>query len=139
MKEGGSLIENHNTTLNDILNSFHSLPMSKYILNPDLQKQWFLDSLGEYELEIEDLFYDDVLEVFSSKLPQYVIKTISLIMYTNYLTRELSRAEKLNGISGKDIQLTGTDGSKRVTLADLELEISRAEKMLHKQKQHCFN
>lgn len=128
-----------NTTLEDVLHSFHSLPMSKYVLNRDLQKQWFIDSLGEFELEVEELSYDDVLETFPCKLPQYKIKTIALIMYTNYLTRELSRAEKLNGISGKDIQLTGADGSKRVTLADLELEQTRAEKMLHKQKQHSFN
>lgn len=128
-----------NTTLDDVLNSFHSLPMSKYVLNKDLQKQWFIDSLGEYELEVEELSYNDIEEVFPCKLPQYKIKTIALIMYTNYLTRELSRAEKLNGISGKDIQMTGADGSKRVTLADLELEQARAEKMLHKQKQHSFN
>lgn len=113
--------------------------MSKYVLSKDLQKQWFIDSLSEFELEIKELNYDDVLETFPCKLPQYQIKTIALVMYTNYLTRELSRAEKLNGIAGKDITLTGTDASKRVTLADLELEIARAEKLLHKQKQHCFN
>ena len=132
-------VESKNTTLDDVLNSFHSLPMSKYVLNKDLQKQWFIDSLSEFELEVDELNYDEVLEVFPHKLPQYQIKTIALIMYTNYLTRELSRAEKLNGISGKDVQLTGTDASKRVTLADLQLEQSRAEKMLHKQKQHCFS
>jgi hypothetical protein len=103
-----------------------------------LVKQWFFDALGVYELEISDLGYDETTDSFPIKLPSYVKKTIALIMYTNYLTRELSRVEKLNGIIGKDISMTGMDATKRVTLADLQLEFSKAEEMLNKQKQHCF-
>ena len=65
-------------------------------------------------------------------------------MYTYYLTRELSRAEKLNGIVTKDISITGSDASKRVTLADLELQLNKAKDMLNKQKplrlhKRCLN
>ena len=59
-------------------------------------------------------------------------------MYVNYLTQELSRVMKLNGIIGKDISLTGMDARKRVTIQELESEKLYAEKLLHKQKQHCF-
>jgi len=60
-------------------------------------------------------------------------------MYTEYLTRELSRIEKLQGFHGKDIQLTGSDESKRTTKADLELELQRCNEYLHKQKRHGYN
>ena len=128
-----------NTTYNDILNSFQSLPQSKYILADGLLKQWFLDALGEYELEVNELNYNDTLEQFEAKLSRYQIKTIALIMYTYYLTRELSRAEKLSGISGKDLSITGGDESKRTTYNDLKLQLDGVEKILHKQKQHCYS
>lgn len=127
-----------NTTYNDVLSSFESMPMSKYVLADGLIKQWFLDAIGDYELELDDLNFDESSNEFPIELKRYQIKTLALLMYCGYLTRELSRAEKLNGIVGKDIQMTGMDASKRVTMADLELELERAEKMLHKQKQHCF-
>ena len=128
-----------NTTYNDVLSSFQSLPQSKYILADGLVKQWFLDALGEYELEIDSLNYDDVLETFDSNIKQYKIKTIALIMYTYYLTRELSRAEKLSGISGKDISITGGDESKRTIYNDLKFELERVNDLLNKQKQHCYS
>lgn len=128
-----------NTNYQDVVNSFQSHPMSKYILADSLVKMWFDDALGEYELNIQELHYDDILNEFPIKLHQSVVKTIALLMYTNYLTRELSRAEKLNGIAGKDIQLTGSDGTKRVTLADLQLELNRANSMLDKQKTYKFD
>jgi len=128
-----------NTTYNDVLSSFQSLPQSKYTLPNGLEKQWLLDALGEYELELDELEYDEANEQFTIKLKQYQVKTIALIMYTYYLTRELSRAEKLSGISGKDISITGGDESKRITKADLELQMSKAKKMIDKQMQRCYS
>ena len=60
-------------------------------------------------------------------------------MYIEYLTRELDRIQKLNGFHGKDIQLTGSDESKRTTKANLELELERSNQLLHKQKVHGYN
>lgn len=126
-----------NTTYNAVLSSFQSLPQSKYLLPDGLIKQWFFDALGEYELEIKELNFDERMDEFDCKLTRYQIKTIALIMYTYYLTRELSRAEKLSGISGKDISITGGDESKRMTKADLELQMAKAKDMLDKQMQRC--
>lgn len=128
-----------NTSYLDVLNVFHSLLKSKFEIDEDLEYQWFLNALADYELEISDLNYLDNQKVFSNILSRHVIKTLGLIMYVNYLTQELSRVMKLNGIIGKDISLTGMDATKRVTLEELQSEKIYAEKLLHKQKQHAFN
>ena len=128
-----------NTSYLDVLNIFHSLLKSKFEIDEDLEYQWFLNALADYELEIDFLEFSEGSRSFSYALPRYIIKTLGLIMYVNYLTQELSRVMKLNGIIGKDISLTGMDATKRVTLEELQSEKIYAEKLLHKQKQHAFN
>lgn len=128
-----------NTTKNDVIQSFHSHPMSKHIIPEGLENQFFLNALAEYELDIDPLNYDEISENFPVQLERSVVYTLGMLMYTEYLTRELSRIEKLNGFHGKDIQMTGSDGSKRITYSDLQLEIERVQELLHKQKRHCYN
>ena len=128
-----------NTSYLDVLNVFHSLLKSKFEIDEDLEYQWFLNALADYELEIGFLDFSEGSRSFSYALPRYIVKTLGLIMYVNYLTQELSRVMKLNGIIGKDISLTGMDATKRVTLEELQNEKIYAEKLLHKQKQHAFN
>lgn len=128
-----------NTSYKEILNVFHSLLKSKFLIDETLELQWFLNALSDYELEISNLDYSDADKTFSSSLPRHVIRTLGLIMYVNYLTQELSRVMKLNGIIGKDVSLTGMGATKRVTIQELESEKLYAEKLLHKQKQNCFN
>ena len=127
------------TTEIDVINCFHSFPMAKKELPSGLEHQFFLNALAEYELEISELGYDETREEFADTISRNAVLTLGMIMYVNYLTRELSRIEKLNGFHGKDIQMTGSDGSKRITLADLELELDRVNSLLHKQKTHAFN
>lgn len=122
----------------EVLNVFHSLVKSKIEIDEGLEYQWFLNALADYELEISNLNYLDNQKAFSDTLSRQVIRTLGLFMYVNYLTQELSRVMKLNGIIGKDISLTGMDATKRVTIQELESEKLYAEKLLHKQKQHCF-
>lgn len=122
----------------EVLNVFHSLVKSKIEIDEGLEYQWFLNAIADYELEISSLNYLDNQKVFSDTLSRQVIRTLGLFMYVNYLTQELSRVMKLNGIIGKDISLTGMDATKRVTIQELESEKLYAEKLLHKQKQHCF-
>ena len=128
-----------NTSYLDVLNVFHSLLKSKFEIDEDLEYQWFLNALADYELEISFLEFSERSRSFSYTLPRHIIKTLGLIMYVNYLTQELRRVMKLNGIIGKDISLTGMDATKRVTLEELQSEKTLAEKLLHKQKQHAFN
>lgn len=127
------------TTEIDVINSFHSHPMVKKALPEGLEHQFFLNALALYELEIAELGYVDELSEFATDIGRSAILTLGMLMYVEFLTRELSRIEKLNGFHGKDIQMTGSDGSKRVTLADLQLEIDRTQELLHKQKKHSFS
>ena len=113
--------------------------MAKKALPEGLEDEWFDSALAQYETDIDELGYDSDESQFDSKLKRGVIYTLGLIMYMEYLTRELSRAEKLNGIRGKDIQLTGSDASKNVTYKDLLFEKERVQELLHKQKTHAFN
>ena len=113
--------------------------MSKNPLPARLEHQFFLNALAQYELEINDLGFDETIGEFTAKIDRGAILTLGMLMYVEFLTRELSRIEKLNGFHGKDIQMTGSDGSKRVTLSDLELEINRVNELLHKQKIHAYN
>lgn len=127
------------TTKADVIQKFRSLPMAKQVLPEGLEDEWFDSALGQYELDIDELGYDIDSSKFASKLKPFVVYTLGLLMYQEYLTRELSKAEKINGFRGKDIQLTGSDASKNVTYKDLVLQQQRVQEFLHKQKTHAFN
>ena len=127
------------TTKADVIQSFRTHPMAKKALPEGLEDEWFNSALAQYELDIDELDYDDENAQFASKLKSSVVYTLGLIMYMEYVTRELSRAEKLNGFKGKDIQLTGSDASKNVTYKELIFEQQRVQELLHKQKTHAFN
>lgn len=127
------------TTKSDVIRSFHSHPMAKQALPEGLEDEFFLSALAEYELEIRQLNYDEDSGEFETTLNRAVVYTLGLIMYTEYLTRELSRLEKLQGFYGKDIHLTGNDASKNVTYKDLVFERERVQTLLHKQKTHSYN
>lgn len=127
------------TTKADVIQKFRSLPMAKQVLPEGLEDEWFDSALGQYELDIDELGYDIDSSKFASKLKPITVYTLGLLMYQDYLTRELSKAEKINGFRGKDIQLTGSDASKNVTYKDLVLQQQRVQEFLHKQKTHAFN
>lgn len=127
------------TTKNDVIQSFHSHPMAKKALPEGLEDEFFLSALAQYELDIDPLDYDNSTSRFQTQLKGAIVYTLGLIMYSEYITRELSRIEKLQGFYGKDIRLTGNDASKTITYKDLVLEQEKVETLLHKQKQHAFN
>ena len=127
------------TTFSEIQTAFHSMPMTKYALPQELEEQWLRLAVADYELDVSvELDYDDEMLCFSKALPGPIVRTLALLMYTNYLQRELSRVMALNGIYGKDISITGTDATKRVTKQEYEFEIARVKELLHKLKSHCY-
>lgn len=113
--------------------------MEKKELPEGLEDEWFVSALSQYELEIDTLEYDFDTNKFNDKLNNAVIYTLGLIMYQEYLTRELSRTLKINGFRGRDVQMTGSDTAKRMTYSELQNEINRVQELLHKQKTHAFN
>ena len=128
------------TTFEEIETSFHSMPLTKYIIPTALEQEWLKSAVADYELDLScDLEYDEENHRFSSVLDRQTVRVLALMMYVSYLQRELSRVMALIGIYTKDVQITGADGTKRVTKQELEFEIGRVKERLHKLKQHCFD
>ncbi len=123
-----------NTTNKDVFNSFHSHPLTKYPIPDGLEEQWLLDAVADYSLSISPLSYDISVGEFDTRLPQAVIATLGQMMYCSYLVRTLDRIEQLNGFYGKDIRLTGSDASKRVTAENLQAQLEITRDWIHKQK-----
>lgn len=128
------------TTFTEIETMFHSMPLTKYVIAEELEQEWLKIAVSDYELELgSDLQYNAEDKAFSEKLDGSVIRVLALMMYVCYLQRELSRVMALNGIYGKDIQITGGDATKRVTKQELEAELQRVNIFLHKMKTHAYN
>jgi hypothetical protein len=127
------------TPYTTIQTAFHAMPQVASVILEDLEYQYFLESLGDYELEVGTLRYDDTNKQFATDLPQYVINTLANGMYAKYLRRDLDWTRKMSGIVGKDISITGGDTTKRVTQQSLQDERNRVDELYHKQKTHCFN
>jgi hypothetical protein len=127
-----------NTTYQKILDSFESTFQNKYILPDSLVRQWFLDAVGEFTLEIDELKFDETLNEFDTKLNQWIISSLGLMMKIKYCTREISRVNKLNNIIGKDISLNSTGDTKKYTKEELDSEISKLTKLLDNQKPTAY-
>ena len=69
------------TTFTDIETSFHSMPLTKYRIDPGLEKQWLETALADYELELNvALDYDSESESFSNKLDRPTIRILALMI-----------------------------------------------------------
>lgn len=87
------------TTFEEIETSFHSMPLTKYIIPTALEQEWLKSAVADYELDLScDLEYDEENHCFSSVLDRQTVRVLALMMYVSYLQRELSRVMALNGI-----------------------------------------
>lgn len=127
------------TTYEAIVDKFRSMPLTKFDIPEALEAEWLSTAVLDYELNIGcDLCYDEVTHKFDGELKSIVIRTLAQMMYVSYLQRELSRVMALNGIYGKDIQITGQDATKRVTKQELDDQIVLVETLLHRQKTPAY-
>ncbi len=127
------------TTFSDIETIFHSMPLTKFEIPEALEAEWLKVAVADYELNLGyDLKYDPATREFGGILTPVVSRTLAQMMYVCYLQRELSRVMALNGIYGKDIQLTGQDATKRVTKQELDSQIALVEHLLHRQKDPAY-
>ncbi len=127
------------TTYEDVVRKFHSMPLTKFEIPEGLEAEWFSTAVADYELNLGcDLEDREKKKKFSKRLDGSVVRTLAQMMYVSYLQRELSRVMALNGIYGKDIQLTGQDATKRVTKQELDNQIALVETLLHRQKDHAY-
>src|SRR5690606_13380223 len=127
-----------NTTYEQVLRSFESTFQNKYVLPEELVYQWFIDSLGEFSLEVEVLNFDETQREFDRDLDQWIIRSLALMMKIKYCTREVSRINKLNNIIGKDVSFNATGDTKKYTRAELLNEINTLQDLLQKQKPTAY-
>lgn len=123
-----------NTTNQDVFNAFHSHPLTKYELPEGLEEQWLLEAIADYSLSIAPLVYDKATHEFNRELDQTVISTLGQMMYCLYIVRTLDRIMQTNGFHGKDLQMTGSDESKRTTMNNLNQQLEITRDWIHKQK-----
>ena len=127
------------TTFADVEQKFHSMPLTKFEIPEGLEAEWLSTAVSDYELNLGcDLGYNSEKREFSGKLKDISIRILAQMMYVSYLQRELSRVMALNGIYGKDVQLTGQDATKRVTKQELDDQIALVEVLLHRMKEPAY-
>ena len=127
------------TTFADVEQKFHSMPLTKFEIPEGLEAEWLSTAVSDYELNLGcDLGYDSETREFSGKLKDVSVRILAQMMYVSYLQRELSRVMALNGIYGKDVQLTGQDATKRVTKQELDDQIALVEILLHRMKDPAY-
>ena len=124
-------------TYTDVINAFHSRFTDRYEVPEALEEHWFAEAVSEFELEVYSLEYDTDTQEFGKELPA-LATTLGTMMYVRYLTKELSRVLKLNGIMGKDLSITGGDGTKRVTNQELIAEREQVSTLLYKYKENAL-
>ena len=124
-------------TYTDVINAFHSRFTDRYEVPEALEEHWFAEAVSEFELEVCSLEYDTDTQEFGKELPA-LATTLGTMMYVRYLTKELSRVLKLNGIMGKDLSITGGDGTKRVTNQELIAEREQVSALLYKYKESAM-
>lgn len=127
------------TTFSEIETMFHSMPLTKFDIPEGLEAEWLKIAVADYEFNLGcDLGYDAGQRAFAGTLPMIAARTLAQMMYVSYLQRELSRVMALNGIYGKDIQITGQDATKRVTKQELDSQKELVEVMLYRQKDPAY-
>lgn len=134
------------TSYTDVVSTFESIIKCKYVLTDGLVHQWFLNALGEYELNIESLGFDSENSVFvspspssdafntSGNLKSHVILSLAEIMKSYYMQQEVRRVNQLNNIIGKDISLNGTGDTKKYTKEEADALDSKIADFYTKQK-----
>lgn len=122
----------------DVLNSFHSKFQSNEVVPEGLEKQFFIEALASYELDLEPLKYDETTDEFNEEMSRPKIKLLGLLMYKQHLGRYRDRALKLNNVIGRDIQLTGLANTKAQVNRAYEDLSDEIDALLHKLKTNNF-
>lgn len=138
------------TTYGDVVNAFESIIKSKYVLADGLIKQWFINAVGEYELNIANLGYseneigflstdgDKSLFDKNGNLKSFVVLNLAELMKSYYMQQERRRVNQLNNIIGKDISLNGTGDTKKYTAEEADMVESKVADFFTKQKTPAY-
>lgn len=127
-----------NTTANEVMQSFESSFVDKTVLPVSLEMEWLKKAIGRYSAELCDLNFDEELNRFDSELDRYTIDTLAEFMKQYYQERQCSKVNKRISITGKDIGIDGSNGSKTATKAELDYISEKANTMVNNQKVTAF-
>lgn len=101
-----------NTPFEKVLMFFHSRFQSTTELPPELEKQFLIQGVSEFETDLYDLNFNAEFDEFEKQLTLPELNVLGALMYKGYLQRERDRMLKLNNIIGRDIRLTGMSDTK---------------------------
>ena len=127
------------TQLSEVLDSFHSSFMDKTELPESLELMWVKKAVAEYSIEIEPLNYDPDTGEFTGDLDQYIIDTLATMMKVYYLSRELSRVNKIASVVSKDLSINGTNGLQKYIKDEYASVQETLSEMLNNQKESAYN
>ncbi|MBM7598094.1 hypothetical protein JOC34_000451 [Virgibacillus halotolerans] len=121
-----------------VVDSFHTEFMSTTVLHSELEDMFLLKAIGDFELELDSLDYNDSVGEFDRDLIRPEITVLGLLMYKHYLGREKDRVMKINNIVGKDIKLTSMADSKRIIAKAYHDAFDEADEMMGKLKDGSY-
>lgn len=127
-----------NTKANEVIQSFESSFADKSVLPVSLEMEWFKKAVGRYSAELSDLNFDVELNQFDTELDRYVIDILAEFMKQSYQERQYSKVNKRISITGKDLGIDGSNGSKTATKAELDYVSEKANTMVWNQKVTAF-
>lgn len=126
------------TTKNDIFKNFHTEFVRQDVLPEGLEEQWLIKAIGDFEMELYELKYNETDGIFSKTLSQMEINTLSTLMYSYYLKRERDRYSRVHSVMGKDIGVTGLGDTKRVLDSTVKEIKSDLDNYFHKLKDNTY-
>ena len=121
-----------------MIQSFESSFADKSVLPESLEMEWLKKAIGRYSIELNDLNFDPELNQFDTRLDRYVIDTLAEFMKQSYQERQYSKVNKRISITGKDLGIDGSNGSKTATKAELDYIAEKANSMVNNQKVTAF-
>lgn len=127
-----------NTTANDVIQSFESSFVDKHVLPESLEIEWLKKAVGRYSIELDPLHFDDEIYEFDCKLERYVLDTLAEFMMQSYQERQVSLVNKRVSITGKDLGIDGSNGTKNAERNHLEYISEKASDMVENQKPTAY-
>lgn len=125
-------------TKQDVISAFYGTFRDTVAIADALVEMWFAMALGQYELEIGAINYDNEKGTFGNEVTRPIMNTIAFMMKVYYCEREVSRVNKINNIITKDITLNGNGDTKRYTIEELEIARARVADNINKIKTSWF-
>lgn len=115
------------TQFSEVIDSFHSIIMDKKEIPESLELMWLKRAIAELSVATSPIEYNEEIGEFNSDISQYVIDTLALLMKSYYVSREISKNNKIASIVGKDLSINGNNGLQKYSKEEydtIKVEIS---------------